>query len=193
MSCRTIIGRIARNAARAGAALLFFTASEASALDGVLVCQGMNSAQQPGTATAPVQRILSVFAFSNVNQTESIYINRIVIFDRDGQTLCDFSKDNPLPVMAFAPPEPFTFEKPLGPVQTLNVPTYALSCVPTWLNTSAGWRNIMGNLRMIVYWSASPKAKDVIPLLGGAATFVTDYTTGRIDSRDSTECKQIAP
>jgi hypothetical protein len=153
----------------------------------------MNSLQQPGAATQPLQRILSVFTFSNVNATAPIYINRILIFDRNGNQLCDFSKDNPLPVMAFDPPEPFTSEKPLGPYQTLNVPTYNLSCVPYQLNTSATWTNILGNLRMVVYWSPDPKAKDVIPLLGGAATFVTDYVTGRIDSRDSMECKAIWP
>lgn len=193
MNQQRLIERILRNAALAGTALLLFTASEASAKDRVLSCPGMNSIQQPGTATEPVSRILSVVAVSNLNQTEPIHINRIVIFDRDGNQVCDFSSSHPLPVMAFSPPELFSFEKPLGPNQTLNVPTYALGCVPAWLNTSATWRNIMGNLRIYVYWSADPKAKNVIPLVGGVATLVTDYNTGRIDSRDSIECKEIGP
>jgi hypothetical protein len=191
MNHRISIGRIVRHVAVA--ALLLLVAAEARAADQVLVCSGMNSLQQPGAATQPLNRILSVFAFSNVNQAADIYIRRILIFDRNGNKLCDFSKDNPLPVMAFDPAEPFNFEKPLGPYQTLNVPTYNLACVPAWLNTSASWTNLMGNLRMVVYWSPDPKAKNAVSLVGGVATLVTDYVTGRIESRDSMECREIWP
>jgi hypothetical protein len=193
MSHGNAIGHVMNHVARLAVALLLLGAAEARAKDQLLSCSGVNSIQQPHGATQPLSRILSVFAFSNVNDQEPIYIHRIVIFDRNGNKLCDFSKDNPLPAMAFDPPEPFSFEKPLGPYQTLNLPTYALACVPAWLNTSATTMNIMGNLKVVVSWSADPKAKNVIPLFGGVATFVTDYVTGRIDSRDSIECKEIWP
>lgn len=173
-----------RLAALAGVALLLSAAPAAGAQERVLACRA--SQYLPALPTT-LSRVYTILSLANYDSSNSIQIRRIVIFDRNGAQLCEYSQANPLPAKAFDPSVPFDFTRPLGPHQVLNVSTTVLACVP-W--PPAHSDDIAGTLSVFVHWSFE-KGKHGVPLNGAAVVFVQEIQSTLLSSRSSSACEEI--
>ena len=161
--------------------------------DQTSVCPVSQYASQPGAAASPQMMIYSVFSLTNPNESGSIRIGEIAVFDRNGRQLCAYSAANPLPVKAFDPSRPFDFTEPLGPYQTLNVMTARLPCIPWPVVTTANANDLMGTLTVRITWTSERPGRWTSPLLGKVAVIYADVATGRTDATRSSECSQVWP
>jgi len=181
-------GRAVRLAA-AAAGIFLFTTAFAGEKQRVMACRAAKYDWNLSGAPAQprVSRVNSVVSLTNYNQSSPIYIRRIVVYDRNGTMLCDFSSAAALPAKAFDPPVDFDFTRPLEAFQALNISTGVVGCIPWDLFPS----NDIKTLTMVVYWSFG-QAKPGIPLNGAVLTFITEFAApSAMTSRDTAPCEEI--
>ncbi len=151
--------------------LLTWGAGAAMAEGGIIGCNGNSVHLSGGTAGNDV---FTNFRFNNFNDTAAISIDRMVVYDNDGATLCDFPSVN-----AF----PSSLKPVLGPHESASVTTLSMPCVPP--PSFPG-----GGLQAIIYWSFVNEGEK-IPLRVISTASVIDSVTFTHIARDSTECREL--
>ncbi len=138
---------------------------------GVLGCNGNSVHLSGGTAGNDA---FTNFRFNNFNDTATIAVDRMIVYDNDGDVLCDFPSVN-----AFPP----SLKAVLGPHESASVTTLSMPCVPP--PSFPG-----GGLQAIISWSFEAEG-DKIPLRVISTTSVIDSVTYTHIARDSTECMEL--
>ncbi len=138
---------------------------------GVIGCNG-NSVHLSGGAAG--NDVFTNFRFNNFNDTATISVDRMIVYDNDGATLCDFPS-----VDAF----PANFKTVLGPHESASITTLSMPCVPP--PSFPG-----GGLQAVIYWSFVNEGEK-IPLRVISTASVIDSATLSHIARDSSECKEL--
>jgi hypothetical protein len=120
------------------------------AVGGTIGCAG-----QVDTMTAFGDNIAvhAGYVLRNYNSTGTIAINRIVVYDEDGNIRCDYPKIDPFPT---------TFKSSLSPHQSTNLSSIDMSTCKNGINPQTG-----GFIQTFIDWTSSGKSRNALSVMVG--------------------------
>lgn len=141
--------------------------------DGMLGCGGQSVLLSGGTGG---NSVYTIYQFTNFNDTETISIDRVIVFNEAGGILCDFPGVTPFPARMNAT---------LGPHASTSVATINMPCMPPAAFPGQ-------DLSAIVYWSYVGKGERR-GLSGTAVQQVLDVATNSHLGRSAAACRELRP
>ena len=160
---------------------LLTVAGTALAMDGILACRGSNLLLSGG---AQGNQVYSVYRLTNLNDTGTITIDKMVVYGNDGTSLCNFPA-----AVSF----PATFKSTLGPYEITTITTLqmnAVGCLP--IPNSPQLSNAT-HVSVLIYWSSDLKKKHT-PLDAVSEEDVQDLNVATLNNHMAisiNECKAL--
>lgn len=118
-------------------------AGPALAMEGILGCKGSNLLLSGG---AEGNRVYSNFRLTNFNATGTITIDKMLVYDTNGTSLCNFPADVPFPA---------SFKSALGPHEISIITTLQMNAAGCLPNPNYPQLSDANRVSVIIYWSSA--------------------------------------